>query len=331
MTEGNFVDYVKINVASGKGGKGSTHLRREKYVAKGGPDGGDGGRGGHIILRGNSQFWTLYHLKFKRHFKAEKGNDGGKNRITGSNGKDIFIDVPLGTVVKNTTDQSTIFEITEEGEERIICEGGKGGRGNWHFKSSTNQTPRYAQPGLPNQEIQITLELKVLADVGLVGFPNAGKSTLLSVITDAKPKIADYEFTTLKPNLGIVKYRDFRTFIMADIPGIIEGASEGKGLGHYFLRHIERNSTLLFMIPSDSDDIVTSYKVLLKELKKYNPEMLDKSRLIAITKSDLLDYELIKEIEFEIKEKIDEEFIFISSISNLGLIELKDKIWEMLN
>ena len=331
MTEGNFVDYVKINVASGKGGKGSTHLRREKYVAKGGPDGGDGGRGGHIILRGNSQFWTLYHLKFKRHFKAEKGNDGGKNRITGSNGKDIFIDVPLGTVVKNTTDQSTIFEITEEGEERIICEGGKGGRGNWHFKSSTNQTPRYAQPGLPNQEIQITLELKVLADVGLVGFPNAGKSTLLSVVTDAKPKIADYEFTTLKPNLGIVKYRDFRTFIMADIPGIIEGASEGKGLGHYFLRHIERNSTLLFMIPSDSDDIVTSYKVLLKELKKYNPEMLDKSRLIAITKSDLLDDELIKEIEFEIKEKIDEEFIFISSISNLGLIELKDKIWEMLN
>ena len=331
MTEGNFVDYVKINVASGKGGKGSTHLRREKYVAKGGPDGGDGGRGGHIILRGNSQFWTLYHLKFKRHFKAEKGNDGGKNRITGSNGKDIFIDVPLGTVVKNTTDQSTIFEITEEGEERIICEGGKGGRGNWHFKSSTNQTPRYAQPGLPNQEIQITLELKVLADVGLVGFPNAGKSTLLSVITDAKPKIADYEFTTLKPNLGIVKYRDFRTFIMADIPGIIEGASEGKGLGHYFLRHIERNSTLLFMIPSDSDDIVTSYRVLLKELKKYNPEMLDKSRLIAITKSDLLDDELIKEIEFEIKEKIDEEFIFISSISNLGLIELKDKIWEMLN
>ena len=331
MTEGNFVDYVKINVASGKGGKGSTHLRREKYVAKGGPDGGDGGRGGHIILRGNSQFWTLYHLKFKRHFKAEKGNDGGKNRITGSNGKDIFIDVPLGTVVKNTTDQSTIFEITEEGEERIICEGGKGGRGNWHFKSSTNQTPRYAQPGLPNQEIQITLELKVLADVGLVGFPNAGKSTLLSVITDAKPKIADYEFTTLKPNLGIVKYRDFRTFIMADIPGIIEGASEGKGLGHYFLRHIERNSTLLFMIPSDSDDIVTSYKILLRELKKYNPEMLDKSRLIAITKSDLLDDELIKEIEFEIKEKIDEEFIFISSISNLGLIELKDKIWEMLN
>ena len=331
MTEGNFVDYVKINVASGKGGKGSTHLRREKYVAKGGPDGGDGGRGGHIILRGNSQHWTLYHLKFKRHFKAEKGNDGGKNRITGSNGKDVFIDVPLGTVVKNTIDEKIIFEITGDGEEKIICQGGKGGRGNWHFKSSTNQTPRYSQPGLPNEEMQITLELKVLADVGLVGFPNAGKSTLLSVITDAKPKIADYEFTTLKPNLGIVKYRDFKTFIMADIPGIIEGASEGKGLGHYFLRHIERNSTLLFMIPSDSDDIVNSYNILLKELKKYNPEMLDKSRLIAITKSDLLDDELMDEIRLEIRDKIKEEFIFISSISNVGLVELKDKIWEMLN
>ena len=331
MTEGNFVDYVKINVASGKGGKGSTHLRREKYVAKGGPDGGDGGRGGHIILRGNSQHWTLYHLKFKRHFKAERGNDGGKNRITGSNGKDVFIDVPLGTVVKNTIDEKIIFEITGDGEEKIICQGGKGGRGNWHFKSSTNQTPRYSQPGLPNEEMQITLELKVLADVGLVGFPNAGKSTLLSVITDAKPKIADYEFTTLKPNLGIVKYRDFKTFIMADIPGIIEGASDGKGLGHYFLRHIERNSTLLFMIPSDSDDIVNSYNILLKELKKYNPEMLDKSRLIAITKSDLLDDELMDEIRLEIRDKIQEEFIFISSISNVGLVELKDKIWEMLN
>ena len=331
MTEGNFVDYVKINVASGKGGKGSTHLRREKYVAKGGPDGGDGGRGGHIILRGNSQHWTLYHLKFIRHFKAEKGNDGGKNRITGSNGKDVFIDVPLGTVVKNTIDEKIIFEITGDGEEKIICQGGKGGRGNWHFKSSTNQTPRYSQPGLPNEEMQITLELKVLADVGLVGFPNAGKSTLLSVITDAKPKIADYEFTTLKPNLGIVKYRDFKTFIMADIPGIIEGASDGKGLGHYFLRHIERNSTLLFMIPSDSDDIVNSYSILLKELKKYNPEMLDKSRLIAITKTDLLDDELTDEIRLEIRDKIQEEFIFISSISNVGLVELKDKIWEMLN
>ncbi len=331
MTEGNFVDYVKINVASGKGGKGSTHLRREKYVAKGGPDGGDGGRGGHIILKGNSQFWTLYHLKFKRHFKAENGGDGGKNRITGSNGKDIYIDVPLGTVVKNSIDDKLLFEITEDGEEKIICEGGKGGRGNWHFKSSTNQTPRYAQPGITKQEMQITLELKVLADVGLVGFPNAGKSTLLSVITDAKPKIGNYEFTTLKPNLGIVNYKDFKSFVMADIPGIIEGASDGKGLGHYFLRHIERNSTLLFMIPADSNNIVQSYSVLLNELKKYNPELLDKSRLIAITKSDLLDDELEKEIESELGKSINVPFIFISSISNVGLSKLKDKIWKMLN
>jgi GTP-binding protein len=331
MTEGNFVDYVKINVASGKGGKGSTHLRREKYVAKGGPDGGDGGRGGHIILKGNRQFWTLYHLKFKRHFKAENGGDGGKNRITGSNGIDIYIDVPLGTVVKNSIDEKLLFEITEDGEEKIICEGGMGGRGNWHFKSSTNQTPRYAQPGIAKQDMQITLELKVLADVGLVGFPNAGKSTLLSVITDAKPKIGNYEFTTLKPNLGIVNYKDFKSFVMADIPGIIEGASDGKGLGHYFLRHIERNSTLLFMIPADSNDIVQSYNVLLNELKKYNPELLDKSRLIAITKSDLLDGELEKEIELELVESIKVPFIFISSISNIGLSKLKDKIWAMLN
>ena len=331
MTEGNFVDYVKINISSGKGGKGSTHLRREKFVAKGGPDGGDGGRGGHIILRGNSNYWTLYHLKFKRHFKAENGNDGGKSRLTGANGKDIVIDVPLGTVIKDTIDKKVLFEITDEGEEKIVCEGGKGGRGNWHFKSSTNQTPRYSQPGLSKQEMQITLELKVLADVGLVGFPNAGKSTLLSVVTDAKPKIADYEFTTLKPNLGIVKYRDYKSFIMADIPGIIEGASDGKGLGHYFLRHIERNSTLLFLIPSDSDDIVKSYNILIGELKKYNPEMLDKSRLIAITKSDLLDDELINEIKLELNDSLNIEFIFISSLSNFGLIELKDKIWEMLN
>ena len=331
MTEGNFVDYVKINLASGKGGKGSTHLRREKFVAKGGPDGGDGGRGGHIILKGNSNYWTLYHLKFKRHFKAENGYDGGKSRLTGANGNDIYIQVPLGTVVKNSDDEKTLFEITDDGEEKIVCQGGKGGRGNWHFKSSTNQTPRYAQPGLGNEEKQITLELKVLADVGLVGFPNAGKSTLLSVVTDAKPKIADYEFTTLKPNLGIVKYRDYKSFIMADIPGIIEGASEGKGLGHYFLRHIERNSTLLFLIPSDSDDILKRYNILLGELKKYNPEMLDKSRLIAITKCDLLDEELMNEIEKDIKKSINIEFIFISSISNIGLSELKDKVWEMLN
>ena len=331
MTEGNFVDYVKINVASGKGGKGSTHLRREKYVAKGGPDGGDGGRGGHIILKGNSQFWTLYHLKFKRHFKADNGGDGGKNRITGSNGRDIYIDVPLGTVVKNSIDQKLLFEITKDGEEKIICEGGKGGRGNWHFKSSTNQTPRYAQPGIAMKEMQITLELKVLADVGLVGFPNAGKSTLLSVITDAKPKIGDYEFTTVKPNLGIVNYKDFKSFVMADIPGIIEGASDGKGLGHYFLRHIERNSTLLFMIPADSNNIVKSYNVLLNELKKYNPELLDKSRLIAISKSDLLDSELEEEIALELVKSVNVPFIFISSISNVGLSKLKDKIWVMLN
>ena len=331
MTEGNFVDYVKINIASGKGGKGSTHLRREKYVAKGGPDGGDGGRGGHIILKGNSQFWTLYHLKFKRHFKADNGGDGGKNRITGSNGRDIYIDVPLGTVVKNSIDQKLLFEITKDGEEKIICEGGKGGRGNWHFKSSTNQTPRYAQPGIAKKEMQITLELKVLADVGLVGFPNAGKSTLLSVITDAKPKIGDYEFTTVKPNLGIVNYKDFKSFVMADIPGIIEGASDGKGLGHYFLRHIERNSTLLFMIPADSNNIVQSYNVLLNELKKYNPELLDKSRLIAISKSDLLDSELEEEIASELAKSVNVPFIFISSISNEGLSKLKDKIWAMLN
>ena len=331
MTEGNFVDYVKINIASGMGGKGSTHLRREKYVAKGGPDGGDGGRGGHIILKGNSQFWTLYHLKFKRHFKADNGGDGGKNRITGSNGRDIYIDVPLGTVVKNSIDQKLLFEITKDGEEKIICEGGKGGRGNWHFKSSTNQTPRYAQPGIAMKEMQITLELKVLADVGLVGFPNAGKSTLLSVITDAKPKIGDYEFTTVKPNLGIVNYKDFKSFVMADIPGIIEGASDGKGLGHYFLRHIERNSTLLFMIPADSNNIVKSYNVLLNELKKYNPELLDKSRLIAISKSDLLDSELEEEIASELVKSVNVPFVFISSISNEGLSKLKDKIWAMLN
>lgn len=331
MTEGNFVDYVKINVASGKGGKGSTHLRREKYITKGGPDGGDGGRGGHIILKGNSQFWTLYHLRFKRHFKADNGGDGGKNRITGSNGKDIYIDVPLGTVVKNSADEKLLFEITKDREEKMICEGGKGGRGNWHFKSSTNQTPRYAQPGIAKQEMQITLELKVLADVGLVGFPNAGKSTLLSVITDAKPKIGNYEFTTLKPNLGIVNYKDFKSFVMADIPGIIEGASDGKGLGHYFLRHIERNSTLLFMIPADSDNIEQSYNILLNELKKYNPELLDKSRLIAVTKSDLLDSELKEEIELELAKSLNVQFIFISSITNTGLTKLKDKIWKMLN
>ena len=260
MTEGNFVDYVKMFVSSGNGGKGSSHLHREKFIEKGGPDGGDGGRGGHVILRGNSNLWTLLHLKFKKHIKAGHGDHGGSSRSFGSDGEDVYVDVPLGTVVRDTESNEIIFEITENNEEKIIVQGGKGGLGNWHFRTSTNQTPRYAQPGIPLEERHITLELKVLADVGLVGFPNAGKSTLLSVLTSAKPKIADYEFTTLKPNLGIVKYRDFQTFIMADIPGIIEGAAEGKGLGHYFLRHIERNSILLFLIPSDAKDIKKQYR-----------------------------------------------------------------------
>jgi len=260
MTEGNFVDYVKIYVSSGKGGKGSTHLHREKFIEKGGPDGGDGGRGGHVILKGNRGLWTLFHLKFARHVKGGHGGDGGSSRSTGHDGEDKVIEVPLGTVVRDKETEEILFEITEHGEERILAKGGKGGLGNWHFRSSTNQTPRYAQPGMPTEEMDVILELKVLADVGLVGFPNAGKSTLLSVLTSAKPKIADYPFTTLKPNLGIVAYREFKSFIMADIPGIIEGAAEGKGLGHYFLRHIERNSTLLFLVPADADDIKKNTK-----------------------------------------------------------------------
>lgn len=332
MTEGNFVDYVKMQVASGNGGKGSMHLHREKYVPKGGPDGGDGGRGGHIIVRGNQNLWTLLGYKYKRHFKAGHGEHGSKNRSTGADGQDIFLEVPLGTVVKDTATNEVLFEITEHGEEIIAAEGGKGGRGNWHFKSPTNQTPRYAQPGIPGEEKQLTLELKVLADVGLVGFPNAGKSTLLSVMTSAKPKIADYEFTTLKPNLGIVKYRDYRSFVMADIPGIIEGAAEGKGLGHYFLRHIERNAILLFLIPADSDDISQEYQILLNELKRYNPELLDKNRLVAISKSDMLDDELIAEMKIELdKDLKDTAYLFISSVSELGLNELKDKLWLLLN
>ncbi|MET2986187.1 GTPase ObgE [Aureibaculum conchae] len=329
MVEGNFVDYIKIHAASGKGGKGSVHLHREKYIQKGGPDGGDGGRGGHVIIRGSKNMWTLYHLKFKKHFKAEHGGDGSKSRSTGKDGNDIYIDVPLGTVIRDGETQEVVFEITEDGEEKILMEGGMGGRGNWHFKSSTNQTPRYAQPGIDGQEGWFQLELKILADVGLVGFPNAGKSTLLSVITSAKPKIADYAFTTLKPNLGIVEYRDFQSFVMADIPGIIEGAAEGKGLGHRFLRHIERNSTLLFLIPADSDDINEEYKILLNELKKHNPELLDKDRLLAISKSDMLDEELKNEIKKELPKGID--YLFISSIAQVGLSELKDKLWLMLN
>ncbi|MFK5878467.1 MAG: GTPase ObgE [Flavobacteriaceae bacterium] len=329
MTEGNFVDYVKINAVSGKGGKGSVHLHREKFITKGGPDGGDGGRGGHIILRANKGMWTLLHLKFKKHFKAEHGGHGSKSRSTGKDGGDIFIDVPLGTIVRDTETNEILFEITTEGEERILVEGGMGGRGNWHFKSSTNQTPRYAQPGVDGQENWFQLELKLLADVGLVGFPNAGKSTLLSVITSAKPKIADYAFTTLKPNLGIVKYREFKTFVMADIPGIIEGAHEGKGLGHRFLRHIERNSTLLFLVPADSDDINKEYAVLLNELKQHNPELLDKERLLVISKSDLLDDELQAEIEADLPAEI--PHLFISAVAQKGLVELKDKLWKMLN
>jgi len=329
MTEGNFVDYIKIFAASGNGGKGSVHLHREKYIQKGGPDGGDGGRGGHIILKGNNNMWTLIHLKFKKHYKAEHGGGGSKSRSTGKDGEDIYVDVPLGTIVKDGETQETLFEITEHDEEKILVEGGMGGRGNWHFKSATNQTPRYAQSGIPGKEGWYQLELKLLADVGLVGFPNAGKSTLLSVITSAKPKIADYAFTTLKPNLGIVKHREFQSFVMADIPGIIEGAAEGKGLGHRFLRHIERNSILLFLVPADSTDIQKEYDILLNELKKHNPELLDKDRLLAISKSDMLDDELKEEIEKELPKNI--PHLFISSVAQTGLSDLKDRLWQMLN
>lgn len=332
MTEGNFVDYVKIYVASGKGGKGSTHLHREKFIEKGGPDGGDGGRGGHVYIKGNKNLWTLFHLKFVRHVKAGHGGDGGGSRSTGADGEDKYLEVPLGTVVKDKETGEVLFEITEHDEVKILAKGGKGGLGNWHFRSSTNQTPRYSQPGMPIQEVDIVLELKVLADVGLVGFPNAGKSTLLSVLTSAKPKIADYPFTTLKPNLGIVAYRDFQSFVMADIPGIIEGAAEGKGLGHYFLRHIERNSTLLFLVPADAADIKKEYEILLDELRRYNPEMLDKDRLIVVSKSDMLD----EELKIELKAELDIAFkgipyMFISSVAQQGLQELKDKLWKMLN
>jgi len=331
MTEGNFVDYVKLYVSSGNGGKGSAHLHREKYIEKGGPDGGDGGRGGHVIIRGNQNLWTLYIYKFKRHFKAEHGLHGSKSRSTGADGTDVYMDVPLGTVVRDKETNDILFEITDHGEERIIAQGGMGGRGNWHFKTSTNQTPRYAQPGIPGEEIEIVLELKVLADVGLVGFPNAGKSTLLSVVTAAKPKIADYEFTTLKPNLGIVEHRDHQSFVIADIPGIIEGAAEGRGLGHYFLRHIERNSVLLFLIPADADDIRKQYDILLDELRRYNPEILDKERIVAISKSDMLDDELKAELKEILDGELPVDYLFISSVAQQGLQELKDKLWKTLN
>jgi len=325
MASDNFVDYVKIHCKSGNGGAGSAHFRREKYITQGGPDGGDGGRGGHIILRGNSQLWTLLHLKYNKHFKAEHGKGGAGALKTGGQGSDTYIDVPIGTLAKDVETGETLFEITGNGEEKILVPGGRGGLGNTNFKSATNQTPRYAQPGEPLQEDWHILELKILADVGLVGFPNAGKSTLLSVITSAKPEIADYPFTTLRPNLGIVGYRDGRSFIMADIPGIIEGASQGKGLGMRFLRHIERNSMLLFMIPADSDDIHKEYKILLNELKQYNPEMLLKTRLLIITKSDMLDEELKADIEKDLPKKI--QHLFISSVAEQGLTEMKDQIW----
>ena len=329
MAENNFVDYVRICCRSGKGGAGSAHLRREKYNPKGGPDGGDGGRGGHIILRGNRNVWTLLALKYRKHVIAGSGENGMQNHKFGKDGEDIILDVPLGTVAKDAETGKIDFEITKHNEERVLLKGGRGGLGNSHFKSSTNQTPRYAQPGEPGQEAWKVLELKTLADVGLVGFPNAGKSTLLSVITAAKPKIANYAFTTLVPNLGIVSYRDGRSFVMADIPGIIEDAHQGKGLGHRFLRHIERNATLLFMVPADADSIQEQYRILLNELEQYNEELLDKPRVLAITKSDLLDEELKEMLQPEIPTEL--PHIFISSVAQRGLQELKDLLWATIN
>lgn len=328
MSQKNFVDYVKIHLRAGDGGAGSSHFMRDKTTAKGGPDGGDGGRGGHIILRGNSNFWTLLHFKYKKHIKAEHGGAGSGQHKKGSDGDDVFLDVPLGTIARDSETMEALFEIKEHGEEQILMEGGMGGRGNDHFKSSVNQSPRYAQPGTEGGQGWKILELKVLADVGLVGFPNVGKSTLLSVVSAAKPEIADYEFTTLTPNLGIVGYRDDRSFVMADIPGIIENAHLGKGLGVRFLRHIERNSVLLFVIPADSMDIHKEYKILLNELKMYNPELLDKERLLAITKSDLADDELKDAMTEDLP---DIPYIFISSVTHEGLTELKDMIWKAIN
>jgi len=327
MGNSNFIDYIRIFCRSGNGGGGSTHLHRDKITLKGGPDGGNGGRGTDIILRGNKNLWTLLHLRYRKHIIGKNGENGSANNKTGADGEDIIIDVPLGTIARDFETNEIICEITEHNQKEIFLKGGRGGLGNTNFKSSTNQTPRFAQEGEEGTEGWKVLELKILADVGLVGFPNAGKSTLLSVMSAAKPKIANYTFTTLVPNLGIVSYRDYKSFVMADIPGIIEGASEGKGLGLRFLRHIERNSILLFMIPSDSDDIRKEYKILLSELEKYNPELLDKKRILAISKSDFLDDELIEEIEKDLP-KI--PYLFISSITNSGLTELKDKIWQEL-
>ena len=328
MATSNFVDYVKIYCRSGNGGAGSVHFRREKYIPKGGPDGGDGGKGGDIILIGNTQLWTLLHLRYTRHLRAGHGENGSGQTSTGAIGKDIIIEVPLGTIAKNPETDEVIAEITEDDQKVVLLPGGRGGLGNDHFKTSTNQSPQYAQPGEDGLEMSVIFELKILADVGLVGFPNAGKSTLLSVVSAAKPEIADYPFTTLRPNLGIVAYRDQQSFVMADIPGIIEGAHEGKGLGLRFLRHIERNSILLFLVPADSDDISHEYDVLLNELNKYNPELLDKKRILAISKSDMLDQELMEEIEPTLPKNI--ETIFISSVANMGIMKLKDMIWKAL-
>ncbi len=330
MSQGsNFVDYVKICCRSGHGGAGSAHLHRDKHTAKGGPDGGDGGRGGHIILKGSTNIWTLLHLKYRKHVIASNGEPGASGQKHGANGKDDILEVPLGTIAKNAETGEVLFEITKDGETKILTSGGRGGLGNWHFKSPTQQTPRFAQPGEPGKEEWMILELKVLADVGLVGFPNAGKSTLLSVMSAAKPEIADYPFTTLVPNLGIVSYRDNKSFIMADIPGIIEGASKGKGLGFRFLRHIERNSVLLFMIPADTPrSIKEEYQILLKELKEYNPELMHKPMVLAITKSDMLDEELMKEMEQDLP---DLPYVFISSVAHKGLVELKDMLWRSIN
>jgi GTP-binding protein len=328
MADNNFIDYVKICCRSGKGGAGSMHLHRDKLTSKGGPDGGDGGRGGHIILRGNKQLWTLIHLKYHKHVIAEAGGNGGSALKTGKFGKDVILEVPLGTIAKDAETGEVHFEITEDGQERILAKGGRGGMGNDHFKSSTMQTPRFSQPGEEGITSWKILELKVLADVGLVGFPNAGKSTLLSVLSAAKPEIANYPFTTLTPNLGIVKYRDYKSFVMADIPGIIKGASEGKGLGFRFLRHIERNSILLFLVPADAQSISKEYNVLLNELEQFNPELLDKQRVLAISKTDLLDDELIKLVKKTLPKKV--PYVFISSHTQLGLVELKDKLMGIL-
>lgn len=329
MADSNFVDYVKICCRSGKGGSGSMHFHRDKFTAKGGPDGGDGGRGGHIILRGSKDVWTLLHLKYRKHVIAEDGEGGSAALRSGAQGEDEILLVPLGTVAKDAETGEIHFEITEDGEERVLVSGGRGGLGNNHFKTATRQTPKFAQPGEPGKEEWKILELKILADVGLVGFPNAGKSTLLSVVSAAKPEIADYPFTTLVPNLGMVKYRDDRSFVMADIPGIIEGAAEGRGLGHRFLRHIERNSSLLFMIACDAKDIKEEYAILLNELKKYNPELLHKKRILAITKSDMLDDQMVAEM----KEFLPKELphIFISSVTGYNIDRLKDMIWQQIN